>query len=43
MGYTQLYLFTLDHQALYRRLGWRSLDKGTWMGLSADVMTRSIA
>lgn len=43
MGHTRLYLFTLDQQALYGRLGWRILDKGTWMGLSADVMTKSVA
>jgi GNAT superfamily N-acetyltransferase len=42
MGHTQLYLFTLDHQALYERLGWRFLEKGTWMGISADVMTKSV-
>jgi GNAT superfamily N-acetyltransferase len=43
MGYPRLYLFTLDQQALYEGLGWRCLDKGTWMGASADVMTKSVA
>lgn len=43
MGHHQLYLFTLDQHALYERLGWRCLDKGTWLGISADVMTKSIA
>ena len=42
MGHKKLYLFTLDQQSLYERLGWRYLDKGTWMGLSADVMTKSV-
>jgi predicted N-acetyltransferase YhbS len=42
MGYSRLYLFTLDQQSLYGRLGWRLLCKGTWQGLSADVMTKSI-
>jgi hypothetical protein len=43
MGYTQLYLFTLDQQELYKRVGWRCMDKGAWMGISADVMTKSVA
>ncbi len=43
LGHTQLYLFTLDQQALYKRGGWRCMDKGTWMGISADVMTKSVA
>ena len=40
MGHAQLYLFTLDRQSLYKRLGWRCLLKGSWQGLDADVMTR---
>jgi GNAT superfamily N-acetyltransferase len=43
MGHKALYLFTLDQQALYKRLGWRYLEKGTWMGIEADVMTKSVA
>jgi GNAT superfamily N-acetyltransferase len=43
MGHKRLYLFTLDQQALYGRLGWHVLDKGTWMGVSADVMTKGVA
>ncbi|MEO6516528.1 MAG: GNAT family N-acetyltransferase [Steroidobacteraceae bacterium] len=43
MGHVQLYLFTLDQRALYERLGWHCLDKGTWMGVEADVMTKSVA
>ena len=43
MGYTQLYLFTLDQQALYSRIGWRTMDKGVWMGIEADIMTKSVA
>jgi GNAT superfamily N-acetyltransferase len=43
MGHRQLYLFTIDQQALYRRVGWQFLDKGTWMGITADVMTKSVA
>jgi GNAT superfamily N-acetyltransferase len=43
MGHRTLYLFTLDQQVLYRRLGWRYLQKGTWMGIEADVMTKSLA
>jgi GNAT superfamily N-acetyltransferase len=42
MGYSRLYLFTLDRQSLYGRLGWRLLCKGTWQGLSADVMSKTI-
>ncbi len=43
MGHKTLYLFTLDQQVLYKRLGWRYLEKGTWMGIEADVMTKSVA
>jgi len=43
MGHQQLYLFTLDQRALYERLGWRCLDRGTWMGVTADVMTKNVA
>lgn len=43
MGHSRLYLFTLDQQALYERMGWRFLEKGTWMGVEADVMTKSVA
>jgi hypothetical protein len=42
-GHSRLYLFTLDQQALYEGLGWHYLGKGTWMGASADVMTKSVA
>ena len=43
MGHKKLYLFTIDQQPLYERLGWLYLDKGTWMGVVADVMTKSVA
>jgi predicted N-acetyltransferase YhbS len=43
LGYSRLYLFTLDHQSLYNRLGWSFLYKGTWQGLYVDVMCKSIA
>jgi N-acetylglutamate synthase-like GNAT family acetyltransferase len=43
MGHSRLYLFTLDQQALYQRMGWRFMDKGSWMGVDADVMTKIVA
>jgi GNAT superfamily N-acetyltransferase len=42
IAHKTLYLFTLDQQTLYKRMGWRYLEKGTWMGLEADVMTKSV-
>jgi GNAT superfamily N-acetyltransferase len=40
MGHAQLYLFTMDQQSLYKRLGWQHLLKASWQGVDADVMTK---
>jgi GNAT superfamily N-acetyltransferase len=38
LGFTTLYLFTLDQQSLYTCLGWQQLEKAEWRGLSIDIM-----
>jgi N-acetylglutamate synthase-like GNAT family acetyltransferase len=40
MGYSQLYLFTLDQQPLYEKLGWRYMEKSAWNGMPVDLMTK---
>lgn len=37
-----LYLFTLDKQAWYRRLGWSQLKRCTWCGHAGDIMFKKI-
>ena len=40
LGFRKLYLFTLDQQRLYERLGWRSFEPATWKERAADVMVK---
>ena len=36
-----IYLFTLDHQSLYERLGWHIWEKTDWLGNSVDIMIKT--
>ena len=38
MGFRVLYLFTLDQQRLYARLGWQHLQSSSWLGHPVDIM-----
>ena len=38
MGFAVIYLFTLDQQRLYGRLGWQYLEASSWLGHSVDIM-----
>jgi N-acetylglutamate synthase-like GNAT family acetyltransferase len=38
LGFRRLFLFTLDQQSLYARIGWRRLETTVWRGRSADIM-----
>lgn len=42
LGHERLYLFTLDQQRLYQRLGWRLLERVEWRGREADVMSKAL-
>jgi GNAT superfamily N-acetyltransferase len=42
LGYERMYLFTLDQQRLYERLGWLRLERAEWRGRTADVMTKAL-
>jgi len=42
LGHERLYLFTLDQQSLYARLGWQSLERAEWRGRTADVMSKRL-
>lgn len=39
-GHDGLYLFTLDKQHLYRKLGWRHHSKALWLTKDVDVMCK---
>jgi N-acetylglutamate synthase-like GNAT family acetyltransferase len=41
-GFQRLYLFTLDQQALYSRLGWRTFDSSSWNGHAGNIMTKEL-
>lgn len=41
-GIDQLYLFTLDQQRMYARLGWEVLERATWRGCSSDIMVKRL-
>lgn len=41
-GIKRLYLFTPDQQALYRRLGWRELERLEFFGEQVSVMLRGL-
>jgi N-acetylglutamate synthase-like GNAT family acetyltransferase len=40
LGFERLYLFTPDQQALYARLGWSTVERVEWRGLSCDLMVK---
>ena len=40
MGYVVLYLFTLDQQRLYARLGWQQFQSSSWLGHPVDIMCK---
>lgn len=42
-GYPRLWLFTLEHEALYRSLGWQFHRHGTVQGTPVSVMCRDLA
>jgi predicted N-acetyltransferase YhbS len=42
MGFGRLYLFTLDQQRLYARLGWASFEWAHWRGRESDVMVKRL-
>ena len=41
LGIDRLYLFTIDHQALYARLGWNDLQRTTWRGIESTIMFKN--
>ena len=43
LGADHLYLFTVDKQQLYKKLGWRSFDRGEWMGHQVEIMTKNLS
>jgi N-acetylglutamate synthase-like GNAT family acetyltransferase len=42
IGITELYLYTPDQQALYERLGWRTIDRDVVGNEDVDIMARTI-
>ena len=42
LGIRQIYLFTVDKQGLYTRLGWRPHDTGRWMDHPVEIMTKTL-
>jgi N-acetylglutamate synthase-like GNAT family acetyltransferase len=43
LGHRRLFLFTLDKQSLYARLGWRSSERIIWQGHRAEIMFKELA
>jgi N-acetylglutamate synthase-like GNAT family acetyltransferase len=43
LGFTRLYLFTLDRQRFYERLGWSILEEATFREHPVTVMARDLA
>jgi len=43
LGAPTLFLFTLDQQALYERLGWRRIENTVWRGFGAVIMAKPLA
>jgi predicted N-acetyltransferase YhbS len=41
LGFERLFLFTLDHQSLYSRLGWSNLEPARWRGHDSEIMVKS--
>lgn len=42
LGFQQLFLFTLDQQALYQSLGWRHHQPASWAGHAGDIMLKRL-
>ncbi len=42
LQFRRLYLFTLDRQSLYARLGWRTLEPAVWHGHGATIMVKDL-
>ena len=42
LGIPTLYLFTLDKQSWYSRLGWKLLEPCLWRGLNVDIMCKQL-
>ena len=42
LGFARAYLFTLDKQSFYRRLGWSTLEHTTFLGHPVTVMVREL-
>jgi predicted N-acetyltransferase YhbS len=40
LGFDRLFLFTLDHQSLYSRLGWSVYEPAVWRGHESEIMTK---
>ena len=40
LGFTTLYLFTLDKQRWYAKQGWQIHTPGDWRGMPGDIMSR---
>jgi GNAT superfamily N-acetyltransferase len=41
-GVPKLYLFTLDHQRMYARLGWQKFERTTWRGHDCEIMVKEL-
>jgi len=39
-GVQKLYLFTIDHELMYARLGWKVFGKAKWMGIESTIMVK---
>lgn len=40
LGFDRLFLFTLDHQSLYERLGWSNYEPAVWCGHESEIMVK---
>jgi predicted N-acetyltransferase YhbS len=43
IGFVRVYLFTLDKQELYRRLGWWIVEQANWRGHRVTIMANDLA
>ncbi len=43
LGFRRLFLFTLDQQGLYRRLGWGFAERVIWRGHQSDIMFKNLS
>jgi GNAT superfamily N-acetyltransferase len=42
LGFDRLYLFTIDQQALYARLGWSPIERVEFRGLGCELMVKPL-